>query len=45
MKIDGVGLFKSIVEDYKEDNDRLWCENEFLIREFNEWRNGNIDLD
>lgn len=44
-KTDGAGSSKSIVEDYKEDNDRLRCENEFLTRELNEWRNGNTDLD
>ena len=39
------GSSKSKLEVYKEDNDRLRCENEFLTRELNEWRHGNTDLD
>lgn len=45
MIIDGLRFLKCKLEDLKEDNDRLCCENDFLIREFNEWRYGNIDLD
>ena len=39
------GSSKSKLEVFKEDNDRLRCENEFLTRELNEWRHGNTDLD
>lgn len=42
---DGAASSKSKLEDYKEDNERLRCENEFLTREINEWRHGNTDLD
>lgn len=42
---DGPGSPKCKLEDLKEDNDRLRCENEFLTRELNEWRHGNTDLD
>lgn len=40
---DGAGTSK--LDDFKEDNERLRCENEFLTRELNEWRHGNTDLD
>lgn len=40
---DGTGT--SNLDDFKEDNERLRCENEFLTRELNEWRHGNTDLD
>ena len=36
---------RSKLELYKEDNDRLRCENDFLTKELNEWRQGNTDLD
>ena len=42
---DGPGSPKCKLEDLKEDNDRLRCENDFLTRELNEWRHGNTDLD
>ena len=45
MTTDGAGSSKSKLDDFKEDNDRLRCENEFLTRELNEWRHGNTDLD
>lgn len=44
-KTDGAEPSKSKLDDFKEDNDRLRCENEFLTRELNEWRHGNTDLD
>ena len=44
-KSNETGSSKSKLEVYKEDNDRLRCENEFLSRELNEWRHGNTDLD
>lgn len=44
-KSNGTGSCKSKLEVYKEDNERLRCENEFLTRELNEWRHGNTDLD
>lgn len=44
-KLNEAGASKSKVEIYKEDNERLRCENEFLTRELNEWRHGNTDLD
>ena len=42
---DGLRSPKCKLEDLKEDNDRLRCENDFLTRELNEWRHGNTDLD
>lgn len=44
-KSNGTGSCKSKLEVYKEDNERLRCENDFLTRELNEWRHGNTDLD
>lgn len=44
-KSNGAKSCKSQLEIFKEDNDRLRCENEFLTREISEWRHGNTDLD